>query len=275
MKRFSTALVILMGAGLMSQPAGGQSSGAESSEELGRAAQRELARLGCFTGDAAGSWGRESRAAIKRFNQISQTTWPDWPAADMIGSLRTYADGFCSVAASVAPEKKQPASSAAKLPAETRLEERSARPLPAPPPLMAVEKPAPPAPPPPAVTAVEKKPEPNAASTGQWQPANEAASTAPAADGQMFSARVEKPAPKADTAKPLAGPVKPERPSYLPPPKLPAAPVPVAVAAPVAAPAPVVASTPAVPALDQVQPDPSPPKPARATWMSGPNLDGR
>ncbi len=255
MKRFSTALLILMGAGLIPAPvsAGGQSSGPESSEELGRAAQRELARLGCFSGDINEGWGREGRAAIKRFNQTSQTKWPDWPAADMIGSLRTYADGYCTAAASAAPEKKPAMSSVAKLPAETPLEERSAPPVPLP------------APAPPAVAAVEKTPVPSAAKAGQWQPAQEIAATAPAPEDQMFPAAAGKVTPKADIAKPPDSVVRGEqRPNSVTAPRPPVAPV----APP--APAPMVASAPEVAAAEPAKEPPAQQPSPRASWLSSP-----
>ncbi len=106
MKRAGTAALILAIAGFLPSPAGAGPDGARpgapaasgaanDSEKLGREAQRELARLGCFTGDANESWGREGRAAIKRFNQAAQFALPDWPGAGMIDSLRNYPDGYC------------------------------------------------------------------------------------------------------------------------------------------------------------------------------------
>lgn len=67
----------------------------KDSEKLGREAQRELARLGCFSGNVDDGWGREGRAAVKRLNQAAQIAWPDWPTADLVSALRTYVDGYC------------------------------------------------------------------------------------------------------------------------------------------------------------------------------------
>ncbi|MEJ2117320.1 MAG: hypothetical protein P8Y36_05205, partial [Alphaproteobacteria bacterium] len=62
---------------------------------LGRQVHRELARLGCFTGNVKQRWGRSSRSAVKRFNRIARFSWPDWPNRDLVVSLRNYPDGYC------------------------------------------------------------------------------------------------------------------------------------------------------------------------------------
>lgn len=108
MSRFSIATLCLLVVGFVpplasagSNDAGitdGQSAAPgvlNDSEKLGREVQRELARLGCFSGNVDEGWGREGRAAVKRLNQAAQIAWPDWPTADLVGSLRTYADGYC------------------------------------------------------------------------------------------------------------------------------------------------------------------------------------
>jgi hypothetical protein len=198
MKRAGTAALILAIAGFFPSPAGGGPDGAgpgaltasgsaNDSEKLGRDAQRELARLGCFTGDANESWGREGRAAIKRFNQTSQVIWPDWPTAGLIDSLRTHEDGYCKkcrdgdacTAAPAAPENPPIVPPAAKQNEEIH-REKPAAPVSAP-----VQ--APPAAPPDA-------PKPAAAPGGQEQASPpiqpQAATAGPAA------------APEANTGKP-------------------------------------------------------------------------
>lgn len=154
MKHAGTAALILAIAVLVPAPAGWRADGADpgalaDSEKLGRDAQRELARLGCFTGDASESWGRDGRAAIKRFNQASQVTWPDWPTAGLVDALRTYEDGYCgkcrdggacTASAPSAPESRPSVPPVAtrneEVPREKPAEPVSApvRPTPAPPP---------------------------------------------------------------------------------------------------------------------------------------------
>jgi hypothetical protein len=67
----------------------------EGGEYLGLQVHRELARLGCFTGNIKMRWGRTSRAAVKRFNRVSRFSWPDWPSRDLVKSLRNYPDAYC------------------------------------------------------------------------------------------------------------------------------------------------------------------------------------
>ncbi len=108
MSRFNLARWVVIAAGVLPLPAvagpndAGSTSGKSSasnvlsgSEELGREAQRELARLGCFSGDVNASWGRESRAAVKRFGEATRSAWPDWPSSELIRSLWTFPDGHC------------------------------------------------------------------------------------------------------------------------------------------------------------------------------------
>jgi hypothetical protein len=141
MSRFSIATLCLLVVGLVpplaragSNDVGvtdGQSAAPgvlNDSEKIGREVQRELARLGCFSGNVEEGWGREGRAAVKRLNQAAQIAWPDWPTADLVGSLRTYADGYCQkcrgdacATASVEPEKP-PVTTVAKPPVATKTE---------------------------------------------------------------------------------------------------------------------------------------------------------
>jgi hypothetical protein len=224
MKRFSTAVLILMGAGLIPAPvsAGGQSSGPDSSEEIGRVAQRELARLGCFTGDIGESWGREGRAAVKRFNQASQFALPDWPDAGLIDSLRNYPDGYCQQCRGDACT------------ATVKATEPPAAPRPAPPPAEARKEP------PPAPAAVTREQEViRAAKTDQQEPAP-AVTGKTSAPPQTVPAAVpaEKPAgwntSKADpqetpppvSEKPVPDDQPVSKPAVSPPAKKPATPAP-------------------------------------------------
>jgi hypothetical protein len=108
MSRFSIATMVLIVAGFVPLAASAGPNGADvtdnqstapgvlnDSEKLGREAQRELARLGCFPGDVNSIWGRDGRTAVKRFNQTAHIAWPDWPTADLVSSLRTYPNGYC------------------------------------------------------------------------------------------------------------------------------------------------------------------------------------
>lgn len=142
MSRFSIATLCLLVVGLLPPSANAGSNDAglpdrnsaapnvlNDSEKLGREVQRELARLGCFSGNVDEGWGREGRTAVKRLNQAAQIAWPDWPTADLVNSLRNYADGYCQkcrgggeacATASAEPEKPPVASPVAKPPVEAK-----------------------------------------------------------------------------------------------------------------------------------------------------------
>lgn len=67
----------------------------EGGENLGRETQKELSRLGCFTGNITERWSKEGRAAVKRFNAASRYAWDDWPKPDLLASLKRYPDNYC------------------------------------------------------------------------------------------------------------------------------------------------------------------------------------
>jgi peptidoglycan hydrolase-like protein with peptidoglycan-binding domain len=63
--------------------------------DLKSAAQRELARLGCYDTKIDGLWGPESEAAVQSFNQRVAGGFADEPTAELVQALRAAPDGLC------------------------------------------------------------------------------------------------------------------------------------------------------------------------------------
>jgi hypothetical protein len=66
-----------------------------SDAELPLAAQRELAKLGCYDSRIDGVWGQKSRAAVAEFNKRMTGSWGDEPNRALIGALRSAPAGLC------------------------------------------------------------------------------------------------------------------------------------------------------------------------------------
>ncbi len=66
-----------------------------SEGDLAAAAQRELAKLGCYNAKVDGVWGRQSRAAVAAFNERIVGSWSDEPSRELISALRTAPAGLC------------------------------------------------------------------------------------------------------------------------------------------------------------------------------------
>ncbi len=63
---------------------------------LPRDAHLELMRLGCFTGNADGSWSKESRDAVARFNRYAHTKIStDAPSSELIAALHEHEERVC------------------------------------------------------------------------------------------------------------------------------------------------------------------------------------
>ncbi|MEN3379883.1 MAG: hypothetical protein V7604_5238, partial [Hyphomicrobiales bacterium] len=64
--------------------------------ELVRNTQLELIRLGCSSGDADGSWGQSSRAAVGRFNRYAKASLNDKePSSATLSALRGHDERVC------------------------------------------------------------------------------------------------------------------------------------------------------------------------------------
>lgn len=266
MSRFRTAILALMVAGSVPPPASADPHDAGStdgkstlpgsfkdSENLGREAQRELARLGCFSGNVDDSWGREGRTAVKRLNQAAQVAWPDWPTADLVSALRTYADGYC--------QKCRAGDTCATGPTELEKPPRVEVQAEKPPAVVPAETPPVAAPvenqeKPPLVVPQEAKTEPQA-------PPEAGTGTSEGTDDQPPEAKVEEEPEKEEGRKAPANPSAP-RPKRTKPPKKNV----------VAEPKPAVRSASPAPSPPR-RPQPSP-RGGSGGWPStGPNLDGR
>lgn len=63
---------------------------------LSRDIHLELVRLGCYSGNVDGSWGRTSRNALAKFNRFAHAKLSaDEPTSDLISSLRSYDERVC------------------------------------------------------------------------------------------------------------------------------------------------------------------------------------
>jgi peptidoglycan hydrolase-like protein with peptidoglycan-binding domain len=66
--------------------------------------QRELKRVGCFTGRIDGNWGAQSRSAVERFNEAAKLDLQsDPPAAQDVPKVKSFAGLVCEQIASPAP----------------------------------------------------------------------------------------------------------------------------------------------------------------------------
>lgn len=85
-------------------PSSAKSGGLDASksempdDDLPLAAQRELARLGCYDAKIDGVWGRKSRLAVKTISDRANRNWDAEPSRDLIAALRAAPDGVCQSA---------------------------------------------------------------------------------------------------------------------------------------------------------------------------------
>jgi hypothetical protein len=63
--------------------------------DLKSAAQRELARLGCYSAEVDGLWGPKSQSAVETFNQRSGGNWDNMPSPELVSALRSAPGGLC------------------------------------------------------------------------------------------------------------------------------------------------------------------------------------
>lgn len=68
--------------------------------DLKSAAQKELARLGCYKAKIDGLWGPKSRGAVAKFNEKTAGNWDGKPSVKLISTLRSAPDNLCETGCS-------------------------------------------------------------------------------------------------------------------------------------------------------------------------------
>jgi hypothetical protein len=81
----------------------------ESPRQVAINMQRELKRVGCFSGRIDGNWGAQSRNAVERFNEAAKLELQsDPPAAQDVPKVKSFAGLVCEQVASTPPPAQAP-----------------------------------------------------------------------------------------------------------------------------------------------------------------------
>lgn len=86
--------------------------------DLRSAAQRELARLGCYSAKIDGIWGPKSRAALQAFDTYTESESGEEPTPKLIQTLRAAPDRLCETCQPNAADESCVATAAEDSPAE-------------------------------------------------------------------------------------------------------------------------------------------------------------
>jgi hypothetical protein len=82
--------------------------GIESPRKVAEDMQRELKRVGCFSGAIDGAWGPHSRHALERFNQAAKLALQlDSPSPQDVSQVKSFGGLVCEQVASPGPATRQ------------------------------------------------------------------------------------------------------------------------------------------------------------------------
>jgi len=82
--------------------------GIESPRQVPQDMQRELKRVGCFSGKVDGSWGAQSRKAVERFNEAAKLELQaETPSSQDVPKVKNFPGLVCEQVASQGTPTRQ------------------------------------------------------------------------------------------------------------------------------------------------------------------------
>jgi uncharacterized caspase-like protein len=86
-----------------------EARGIESPRQIAQDMQRELKRVGCFSGKVDGNWGAQSRKAVEKFNEaVKLELQTETPSAQDVAKVKSYGVNTCEQVAQQQPATTAP-----------------------------------------------------------------------------------------------------------------------------------------------------------------------